>query len=99
MCNSKRLCANEDCKTRFKNSFASHEKSKYWSEKNGHVNPIHVFKGYSVIRILQEYVWNDAYDWLNELNQNIAKITSENTIQNIYMCKNNEYNFAPPLHK
>ena len=48
--------------------------------------------GYSVIRILQEDVWNDAYDWLNELNQNIAKITSENTIQNIYMCKNNEYN-------
>ena len=48
--------------------------------------------GYSVIRILQEDVWNDAYDWLNELTQNIIKITSENTIQNIYMCKNNEYN-------
>ena len=55
--------------------------------------------GYSVIRILQECVWNDAYDWLNELNKNIIKITSENTVQNIYMCKNNEYNFAPPLHK
>ena len=55
--------------------------------------------GYSVIRILQEDVWNDDYDWLNELTQNIIKITSENTIQNIYMCKNNEYNFAPPLHK
>jgi very-short-patch-repair endonuclease len=48
--------------------------------------------GYSVIRIIQEDVWNDAYDWLNELNQNICKITSEITIQNIYMCKNNEYN-------
>ena len=48
--------------------------------------------GYSVIRIIQEDVWNDAYGWFNELNQNIIKITSENTIQNIYMCKNNEYN-------
>ena len=47
--------------------------------------------GYSVIRIIQEDVWNDAYDWLNELNKNIIKITSENTMQNIYMCKNNEY--------
>jgi very-short-patch-repair endonuclease len=48
--------------------------------------------GYSVIRIIQEDVWNDAYDWLNELTQNIIKITSEHAIQNIYMCKNNEYN-------
>jgi very-short-patch-repair endonuclease len=213
-----KLCEKEDCKTCFKNSFVSHEKSKYWSEKNGDVKPRQVFKsankkywfncdtcghqfesilneitgkhntwcpicvnktekklyeqllqtypnivsqfradwcknpittrilpfdfvleeqkviieldgpqhfvqvsnwktpeeqfendqykekcanenGYSVIRILQECVWNDAYDWLNELNKNIIKITSENTVQNIYMCKNNEYNFAPPLHK
>jgi len=48
--------------------------------------------GYSVIRIIQEDVWNDTYNWLNELNQHICKITSEITIQNIYMCKNNEYN-------
>ena len=209
-CVNQKLCEKEDCKTCFENSFASHEKSKYWSEKNGDVKPRQVFKsantkywfdcdcghefesslneitgqhntwcpicvnktekkiyeqllqiytnivsqfratwcknpittrflpfdfvieeqkviieldgtqhfvqvmnwktpeeqfendqykekcanenGYSVIRILQEDVWNDAYDWLNELTQNIIKITSENTIQNIYMCKNNEYN-------
>jgi len=48
--------------------------------------------GYSIIRIIQEDVWNDMYDWFNELTQNIIKITRENTIQNIYMCKNNEYN-------
>ena len=48
--------------------------------------------GYSIIRIIQEDVWNDTYDWFNELTQNIIKITSENIIQNIYMCKNNEYN-------
>jgi very-short-patch-repair endonuclease len=207
---SKQLCENEECQTCFKKSFASHEKSKYLSEKNGDVKPKHVFKnssnkywfnsdcghefksalcevtgqhncwcpicvnksekklyeqllqtypnivsqfradwckniiskrnlpfdfvleeqkviieldgnqhfvqvmnwktpeqqfkndqykekcandnGYSVIRIIQEDVWNDTYDWLNELNKNICKITSENIIQNIYMCKNNEYN-------
>ena len=32
------------------------------------------------------------YDWLNELNQTIEKIKNEKIIQNIYMCKNNEYN-------
>jgi very-short-patch-repair endonuclease len=48
--------------------------------------------GYSVIRLLQEDVFYDRYDWLNELNQNIEKIKNEKIIQNIYMCKNNEYN-------
>ena len=41
--------------------------------------------------MIQEDVWNDAYGWFNELTQNIIKITSENTIQNIYICKKNEY--------
>ena len=48
--------------------------------------------GFSVIRILQEDVYYDSYDWLNELKCNIDKISKENKIQNIYMCKNNEYN-------
>ena len=39
MCNSKRLCANKECQICFENSFASHEKSKYWSNKNGDVKP------------------------------------------------------------
>jgi very-short-patch-repair endonuclease len=46
---------------------------------------------YSVIRILQEDVFYDTYDWINELNQNIKKIINEKIIQNIYMCKDNEY--------
>ena len=210
MCNSKRLCDDEKCQTCFEKSFASNEKSKYWSAKNGDVKPRQVFKhsgnkywfdcntcchqfqsalfsisgknkswcpvcvnktekkiyeqllqsypniisqfradwcksqitsrilpfdfvleeqkviieldgnqhfvqvmnwktpeeqfkndqykekcanenGYSIIRIIQEDVWNDTYDWFNELTQNIIKITSENTIQNIYMGKKNEY--------
>jgi hypothetical protein len=46
---------------------------------------------YSVIRLTQEDVFYDTYDWLDELNQNIKKIIDEKVIQNIYMCKNNEY--------
>ena len=45
----------------------------------------------SVIRILQEDVFYDTYDWLNELKENINKITTLNKINNIFMCKNNEY--------
>ena len=47
--------------------------------------------GYSVIRIVQTDVWNDIYDWLNELIINIEKIKNDKCIQNIFMCKNNEY--------
>ena len=47
--------------------------------------------GFSVIRILQKDVYNNKYDWLNDLISNIEKLTYENRVQNIYMCKNNEY--------
>ena len=47
--------------------------------------------GFSIIRILQEDVNKNKYDWLKELCENIEKITDENRVQNIYMCKNNEY--------
>jgi len=46
---------------------------------------------FSIIRLLQDDVFNDTYDWLEELNENINKIINEKIIQNIYMCKNNEY--------
>lgn len=46
---------------------------------------------FSIIRILQEDVLKDKYNWLTELINNIEKITNENRGQNIYMCKNNEY--------
>lgn len=48
-------------------------------------------KGFSIIRILQKDVYKDKYNWLNELCENIEKITIDNVVQNIYMCKNNEY--------
>ena len=47
--------------------------------------------GYSIIRILQKDVYYNKYDWLNELINNIENITNDNRVQNIYMCKNNEY--------
>lgn len=47
--------------------------------------------GFSLIRILQKDVYKNKYDWLNELINNIEKITNVNRVQNIYMCKNNEY--------
>ena len=49
--------------------------------------------GFSIIRILQDDVFKDKYDWLTELCENIEKITMENRVQNIYMCKNNEYKY------
>jgi len=48
-------------------------------------------KGFSVIRILQEDIFKDKYDLLTELCVNIENIINENRVQNIYMCKNNEY--------
>jgi very-short-patch-repair endonuclease len=48
-------------------------------------------KGFSVIRILQKDVYHNKYDWLNELQCNIENITDECRVQNIYMCKKNEY--------
>ena len=47
--------------------------------------------GFSVIRILQNDVYKNKYNWLNELVNNIEIITNENRVQNIYMCKNDEY--------
>jgi very-short-patch-repair endonuclease len=48
--------------------------------------------GYSVIRILQEDVFGDKYDWLSNLQTEIENIIKDDTIiHNIYMCENGEY--------
>jgi len=46
---------------------------------------------FSIIRILQDDVYFDKYNWLEELKTNIDILTNEETIKNIYMCKKNEY--------
>ena len=47
--------------------------------------------GFSIIKILQKDVFNNKYDWLSEIMNNIELISNENIIQNIFMCKNDEY--------
>jgi very-short-patch-repair endonuclease len=46
---------------------------------------------FSVVRILQSDVYNNSFDWITELKYSIAKIIRERKIQNIFICKNNEY--------
>ena len=47
--------------------------------------------GYSIIRILQEDVFNDKYDWCKELCEEIENLKKENKVVNRYLCKNGEY--------
>ena len=47
--------------------------------------------GFSVIRLLQDDVSKDKFDWLNEIQLNISKIIDGQKIQNIFICKNSEY--------
>ena len=70
----KQLCDKVDCKTCFDKSFASHEKSKYWSAKNGDVKPRHVFKGSSH----QNKYWFDC-DCGHEFNSALDHITGKRT--------------------
>ena len=48
--------------------------------------------GYSIIRLLQEDVMNDTYDWVKKLCEAIEELKNGYEIANIYICKNNEYN-------
>ena len=48
--------------------------------------------GYSIIRIIQEDVFDNNYNWLEELCNSIEEIKTNNIVHNIYLCKNNEYN-------
>ena len=51
--------------------------------------------GFSVIRLTQEDVYYDNYDWLSILDTTIKKIIEERVVQNVYLCKNNEYENYP----
>ena len=46
---------------------------------------------YSMIRLLQEDVFYDKYDWCKELCDAIEDIKRGDDIVNIYLCKHNEY--------
>jgi very-short-patch-repair endonuclease len=47
--------------------------------------------GYSVIRLLQEDVFYDTYDWVKELCETIEEIKNGDEVVNVYLCKNGEY--------
>jgi hypothetical protein len=44
-----------------------------------------------VIRLLQEDVFYDTYDWITDLCNSIEEIKNGDDIVNIYLCKNGEY--------
>ena len=47
--------------------------------------------GFSIIRLLQEDILKDNYDWIDEIKNSIIKIKDEKIIQNIFLCKNKKY--------
>jgi len=51
--------------------------------------------GFSVIRLLQDDVSKDNFDWLTEIKTSVSKIMTEEKTQNIFICKNNEYELLP----
>ena len=70
--------------------------NNWCSPEKTHQNDIYKMKcandfGFSIIRILQKDVFYDTYEWFNELTNHIYTIISQPQIQNIFMCKNNEY--------
>ena len=72
----------EDVK-HWKSSFEEQHERDLFKQTNANEN------GFRIIRLMQEDVWSDKYDWLTELLGNIE----DDTKQNIFMCKNNEYDF------
>jgi very-short-patch-repair endonuclease/Zn finger protein HypA/HybF involved in hydrogenase expression len=47
--------------------------------------------GYSLIRLVQEDVLNDYYDWMSYLLSSIEEIRQSPEIMNMYLCRNGEY--------
>ena len=55
--------------------------------------------GFSVIRLLQNDVSKDNFDWVEDIKINIEIINTEQKVQNIFICKNNEYNQLAKIMK
>lgn len=84
-CHKKKLCDNEDCKKCHKNSFASSDKSKFWSSKN-EISPRKVFK-YSTCR---KY-WFTCGDCQHEFDSTLGHVGEDNWCPycaNKKLCKN-----------
>lgn len=48
--------------------------------------------GFRIIRILQDDVWRDTYDWGTVLKSQIEELSKNNIIINSYLCRGDEYN-------
>ena len=77
----------------FKNTLDEQRKRDLYKQKCANDN------GYSVIRIYQEDVFHDTFDWSKELQDTIDKIREEMCVQNKYISKNDMYyGFETQLH-
>lgn len=60
-------------------------------EKDEHKQDCANEEEFSVIRLLQEDVFYDTYDWVQELVNTIHLLASSQQIENVYLCKDEEY--------
>lgn len=76
-------------------------KSKSWRRPTSEIQEIDIYKeecandnGYSTIRIIEEDVRNNNYDWKKKLKNEIEYINNNrDVIHNIYICNNDEYSY------
>jgi len=71
-CSSKKICDNSGCISCYDKSFASHEKSKFWSNKNDKL-PRNIFKNSHA-----EYTF-DCEDCKHEFTTKLSSVTKGNT--------------------
>jgi hypothetical protein len=86
----KKLCDNEQCTFCFNNSFASHKKALYWSDKN-YFMPRNIFKGSS-----NKY-WFNCLDCNHSFDCRLADVLSEKWCPycaNNKLCNNTHCNFC-----
>ena len=86
-CSNDNLCENENCNICFNKSFASHEKSIYWNNKNSK-NPRDVFKSSD-----NSYIFN-CNVCTHEFTTRLSSVTNKNSwcsyCSNTILCKNND---------
>jgi very-short-patch-repair endonuclease/Fe2+ or Zn2+ uptake regulation protein len=49
--------------------------------------------GFTIIRLLQDDVAKDKFDWVTEIQNSVSKIIDTQKVENVFICKNNEYTF------
>jgi very-short-patch-repair endonuclease len=72
--------------SKFKNCVKKQLERDKYKEKCANDN------GYSIIRLIQEDVFNNTYDWKNKLLESVELLKNIDRPKNIYLCTNNEYN-------